>query len=110
VNRTGGFQGLELAEGVRKLSLSCGGCCGRALHRKLALLKQKAAKADGIQPEEILVKLASCITKDNYHGPPCPHLDYLKTLVQKLGLPVSCDTVVSAKAEERRAAGVYRAT
>ena len=110
VNRTCGFAGVELADGVRKVSMSCGGCCGRALHRKLTLLKREAAKADGIKPEEILVKLASCISKDNYHGPPCPHLDYLKALVQKTGLPFSCDTSISKKATEKRAAGVYQSS
>ena len=108
VNRTGGFEGLSLADGVRKLSFTCGGCCGRALHRKLALLKKKAKQMDSIEPGEILVKFASCISADNYHGPPCPHLDYLKELTRKVGLPFSCDTTISRKSEEKRAAGVYK--
>ena len=109
VMRSGGFAGLDLPADVRKLSFTCGGCCGRALHRKLVLLKQKALKSDKIEPGEILVKLASCISQDNYHGPACPHLDYLKILIQKAGLTCSCDTHLSKKAEEKRAAGVYRA-
>ncbi|MGO8704183.1 MAG: CGGC domain-containing protein [Candidatus Brocadiia bacterium] len=108
VNRTGGFEGLNLADGARKISFTCGGCCGRALHRKLVMLKKKAKQFDNIEPEEILVKLASCISTDNYHGPPCPHLAYLKELTRKVGLPFSCDTTLSKKAEEKRAAGVYK--
>jgi predicted metal-binding protein len=108
VNRTGGFEGLSLTDGARKISFTCGGCCGRALHRKLVLLKKKAKQFDNIEPEEILVKLASCISTDNYHGPPCPHLAYLKELTRKVGLPFSCDTTISKKAEEKRAAGVYK--
>jgi predicted metal-binding protein len=110
VNRTGGFEGLELAEDVRKLSFTCGGCCGRALHRKLIALKRNARQHDNIEPHEILVKLASCITKDNFHGPACPHLDYLKDLIQKAGLSFSLDTQISTKAEEKRAKGIYKAT
>lgn len=108
--RDGGFAGLDLPAGVRMLSLSCGGCCGRALHRKLALLKRKAKESGGIEPDEILVTLASCITKDNYHGPVCPHLDYLKTLIDKVGLRYSCDTQISTRAAARRAAGEYKNT
>ncbi|MHC4883624.1 MAG: CGGC domain-containing protein [Planctomycetota bacterium] len=107
--RSGGFEGLELSEGVRKLSLTCGGCCGRALHRKLVTLKKKAKQFDEIESDEILVKLATCITRDNYHGPACPHLDYLKTLVEKTGLAWSPDTSISKKAEKKRAEGVYDA-
>lgn len=108
--RTGGFENLDLCESVRKLSFTCGGCCGRAVHRKLSLLKRKAKKADNIEPDEILVKLASCITKDNYHGPACPNIDYIKELIRKAGLEVSCDTVISKKAQEKRLAGIYRQT
>lgn len=110
VNRTGGFEGLDLAENVRKLSFTCGGCCGRAVHRKLAHLKRKARQADNIEPEEILVKLASCISRDNYHGPACPNIDYLKELIRKTGLPCSPDTHISKKASLKRAAGVYKET
>lgn len=107
VERTGGFEGLEMTPEVRKLSFTCGGCCGRALHRKLVHLKKKAKSADSIAPEEILVKLASCITTDNYHGPACPHLDYLETIVQKAGLTSSRHTNLSKTAEKRREAGIY---
>ena len=37
----------------------------------------------------------------------CSHLHYLGNLVDKLGLDYSFDTHLSAKAEERRAQGVY---
>lgn len=108
--RTGGFENLNLAEGVRKLSFTCGGCCGRAVHRKLSLLKRKAKKADNIEPGEILIKLASCITKDNYHGPVCPNIDYIKELIRKADLEISYDTVISKKAQEKRSSGIYKQT
>ncbi len=109
VNRTGGFAGLPQEQECRVVYLTCGGCCGRALHRKLALLAQKAQKHDGIAKEEILVKFASCISKESYHGPKCPHLEYLQALVAKLGLDVSFDTAISARAEKLRQEGVYEA-
>jgi predicted metal-binding protein len=105
--RTGGFAGLAKEKMYRVLHITCGGCCGRALHRKLSLLAQKAQKHDEIPPSQILVKFASCITKESYHGPKCPHLDYLVNLVDKLGLDYSFDTHISAKAEQRREEGLY---
>ncbi|MBN2710909.1 MAG: CGGC domain-containing protein [Planctomycetes bacterium] len=108
VERTGGFENLDLAEDVRKLSFTCGGCCGRATHRKLMTLKEKARKYDNIEADEILVVLASCITKDNHHGPECPHHGYLKELIAKTGLAVSCDTHISKKAEKNRELGIYK--
>jgi hypothetical protein len=72
--------------------------------------EEDGQKNDGIEPDSILIKLASCITKENSHGPACPHLDYLKTLVQKAGLSYSCDTHLSQKAEAKRASGVYKGT
>ncbi|MBI4652481.1 CGGC domain-containing protein [Candidatus Desantisbacteria bacterium] len=108
VKRTWGFEGLDLDNAVRKLSFTCGGCCGRALHRKLILLKKKAKQHDSIEDGEILVKLGSCISKNNYHGPVCPHLNYIKELIQKTGLAFSCDTHISKKAEAGRTAGIYK--
>ena len=107
-HRTGGFADWPKDRTPRMISLTCGGCCGRPLHRKLALLIRKLAARESIAKERIHVQLPSCITKDNYHGPPCPHLDYLKTLLDRLGLGYAQDTAISARAEQRRAEGRYR--
>ncbi len=106
--RSGGFADCPGDRPYRTLYLTCGGCCGRPLHRKLGNLVRTIKKHEGIERDRIVVQLSSCITKDNYHGPPCPHLDYLKALVGKLGLDLREDTSISPKAEERRQAGVYR--
>lgn len=66
-------------------------------------------KKEGIAKDRIVVHLASCITKDNFHGLPCPHIDYLKTLIQdKLGLALREDSHISELAEKRRQEGLYR--
>ncbi|MCL4367839.1 MAG: CGGC domain-containing protein [Actinobacteria bacterium] len=106
--RTGGFAGYPADKQYRTLYLTCGGCCGRALHRKLSNLARKIEAKEGIAKDRIVVQLASCITKDNYHGPPCPHLDYLKTLIGNVGLEVLEATSISAKAEARRQEGRYQ--
>ncbi len=105
--RTGGLAAYPKEKQYRKINLSCGGCCGRALHRKLTRLARTIKKKEGIEKEQIVIQLSYCITKDNYHAPPCPHLDYIKTLIAKIGLDVCEDTVISAKARKRREAGLY---
>lgn len=106
--RTGGFSGYSADKNYRVLYMTCGGCCGRPLQRKLSNLIHKIKATESIEKEQIVVQLSSCITKDSYHGPPCPHLDYLKKLIDKLGLDVLQDTSISKKAEQRRKAGVYK--
>ncbi len=106
--RAGGFADYPSERAYRTLTLTCGGCCGRALHRKLMHLVGKIAKAESIARDRIVVQLSSCITTDNHHGPPCPHLDYLKALIARAGLDCREHTVLSATAERRRAEGLYR--
>ena len=108
--RTGGFADYPKDRAYRTLNVTCGGCCGRALQRKLALLVAKIGEREGMEKGRIVVQLSSCITKDNHHGPPCPHLGYLKTLIARLGLDVREDTQISSLAEKRRQEGIYQAT
>lgn len=106
--RTGGFAIYPADQPLRHLMLTCGGCCGRALQRKLSHLLKQLEKA-GTPRERVAVQFASCISKESYHGPKCPHLEYLTTLVERLGVDLVHDTAISAKAEARRQAGVYEA-
>lgn len=106
--RTGGFSSYPKDKAYRILSMTCGGCCGRAVHRKLTQFLRTIAKKEGITKEQIVVQLSSCITNDNYHAPPCPHLDYIRTLIARIGLDVLDASVVSATSEKRRRQGRYR--
>jgi predicted metal-binding protein len=107
--RSGGFVEYPGERDYRTLYLTCGGCCGRGVHRKLQDLVKMARKQEKIEKDRIVVHLATCITRESYHGPKCPHLDYLKTMIQdRLGLDLVEDTHISEKAESRRQKGVYR--
>jgi predicted metal-binding protein len=105
--RTGGFAAYPKDKAYRVLNMTCGGCCGRAVHRKLTLLKRRLKKKEDIDMDKIVVQLSSCMTRDNYHAPPCPHLDYIKTLIGRIGIDMLEDTVISDLSEERRSEGVY---
>lgn len=105
--RSGGFSHYPADNRCRAFYLTCGGCCGRALHRKLGHLTRRSKAKEGISKEQIVVYLSSCITKDNYHGAPCPHLEYIKGLIAKIGLDVREDTAISTKAEALREKGTY---
>ena len=106
--RTGGFADDPKDTTPRVINLTCGGCCGRALHRKLSLLKRSLKKYENIEKDKILVQFSSCITKDNYHATPCPHKDYLISLVEKIGIDYRQDTVIEEKSEKRRQEGIYK--
>jgi len=106
--RTGGFSRYPKGKAYRFLTMTCGGCCGRAVHRKLTNLLRTMKKKEGIDKDQVIVHLSSCIAKDNFHAPPCPHLDYLKTLMGRIGLDVCEDTVINEKSARRREEGIYR--
>ena len=107
--RAGGFAPYAGQGQIRFLPMTCGGCCGRASLRKLSnLIKQLKAK-EGVTKEQITVHLASCVCKDNYHAPPCPHQSYLETLIKdKLNLSIAYGTRISKTAEKKRTEGVYK--
>lgn len=105
--RKGGFAEYPADRAYRMISIDCGGCCGRALHRKLGLFLKTLQKREGIGRERVVVQLSSCVTKSNYHAPPCPHREYLKELIARLNLDFREDTVISEKSETRRRAGEY---
>jgi predicted metal-binding protein len=105
--RTGGFADYPKDKPYRMLSMTCGGCCGRATQRKLTRLLRTIGKQEGIEKDRIIVQMSSCMTNDNYHAPPCPHLDYIKTLIGRIGLDLREGTVINEKSEHRRQAGTY---
>jgi predicted metal-binding protein len=106
-DRTGGFAAYPKDRPMRMLSMTCGGCCGKGLHRRLTHLLRRAAKMEGLDKGRLVVQLASCVTTDNFHSPRCLFVDYMKDLAARAGLDVQEGTHVDAKAEARRAAGVY---
>lgn len=105
--RTGGFAAYPKDKAYRMLNITCGGCCGRAVQRKLANLARRIKKEEDIGKDRIVVQLSSCLTKDNFHSSPCPHLDYLKGLIAKLGIDMRQDTFIYEKSEQRRKEGLY---
>jgi len=108
-SRNGGFAAYPTDRSYRTLYMTCGGCCGRAVMRKLNDLTRMISKEEGIEKRDIVVHLASCITRDNYHAPPCPHLGYLKTLIRdKMALDLVEDTYISQTSEKHRAGGRYQ--
>ena len=105
--RTGGFAVYPKEKSYRTIYFTCGGCCGRATQRKVAHLLRQLQKQEQVPKDRVVVQLASCITKDNFHAPPCPHLDYLRTLIARLGVEVHDDTRVSDLSESRRRDGPW---
>jgi predicted metal-binding protein len=106
--RTGGFKIYPKDKPYRIVYMDCGGCCGQAVLRKLNELTQNIQEEEKIGKDAIAVQLSSCITKDNYHSPPCPHLDYLKAVIKKQGLDIFEDTKIYKGSEQKRKKGIYK--
>lgn len=106
--RSGGFANFAKDKSFRILYMSCGGCPGRALNRKLSNLVRRLKEKEDIGKEKIIIQLSSCITKNNFHGPSCPHLDYLKNIITKMALDFQEDTRISKLSEKRREEGIYK--
>ena len=106
-HRTGGLAQYPQEQPLRAVYLTCGGCCGRALQRKLMHVAKQAKQRENIGPERMVVQLATCITQESHHGPRCPHLDYLQALIARTGLACRFDTHVSDRSAGLRETGVY---
>jgi predicted metal-binding protein len=108
--RIGAFAPYADTPDVRFLSMTCGGCCGKATQRKLTNLVRQSNKREGFERNDIVVHLSSCVCKESYHGPVCPHLDYLRSIISdKLKLSLVEGTVTNELAEARRQSGEYTA-
>lgn len=103
--RNGKF--ADYPEDTRYMSFTCGGCCGAGLTVKLENLKKRLRRfqEDG---QEIIIHLSSCMVSDNYHKPPCPHLEYIMSLLEKKGFTVVKGTYISKTASKKREAGIYK--
>ncbi|MDR1612238.1 MAG: CGGC domain-containing protein, partial [Planctomycetota bacterium] len=93
---------------IRYLSMSCGGCPGRATLRKLINLKKGLKKREQTYSGMVRVHLSTCITHSNHHGPRCPHVDYIKGQIERAGLDCVEGSRISPAAEKRRSEGRYQ--
>ncbi len=107
--RNGGFADHPDDKQYRMVYFTCGGCCGRAINRKLRNAIRRLRDGNDIPKERIVVKLSSCMTRDSFHGPKCPNLDYIIKHIETLGLDYCPDTAVSKKSQALRNKGVYEA-
>lgn len=105
--RTGGFARYPAEQELRYLAVSCGGCPGTAVLRKLTNLKHNLKKREKVEAGSVVVHLSSCITRSNHHSPRCPHIDYVKGQVARAGLDCVEDSRISELAEKRRQQGMY---
>jgi len=106
-NRIGAFLDYPHDKNIRFLTMTCGGCCGRAVHRKLTNFLRQSRRKEKLPKENIVVHFSSCISFESFHGTPCPFKDYLENLVKKLGLKVVHGTRINKLTEERREKGIY---
>jgi predicted metal-binding protein len=106
-NREGMFE--NYGEDVQYISFTCGGCCGKSVTAKLEHLSNKLRKKTEISKDEVVIHLASCVTTDNYHYDRCPHVEYIKGIIEKRGYEnVVEGSYVSKSASRKREEGIYK--
>lgn len=93
---------------VRYNAISCGGCPGTAVLRKLMNLAHNLKKREQTDRSIVVVHLSTCITRSNHHGPRCPHIEYIKGQVARAGFDCVEDSRISPSAEKRRQEGCYK--
>ncbi len=104
-NREGKFENYK--ESIHYISFTCGGCCGKGVSAKLSHFSEKLLKKTELKKENVIVHLASCMTTDNYHYDRCPHIDYIKSIVNKRGYEIVEGSYISKGAEKKREKGIY---
>lgn len=102
--REGSFAGY--ADDTQYMAFTCGGCCGAQLAAKLENLLHHLQRS-GEKKDSVTVHLASCICSDNYHRPPCPHLEYLQKIIERKGYKVILGSYISKTASAKREKGIY---
>lgn len=103
-NREGKFS--DYGDDTNYMTITCGGCCGASLSGKIEDLNRKLRRW-GDDSKDVVFHLASCIVSDNYHRPPCPHKDYIRSIIERKGYPVVAGSYISKTAAKKREAGIY---
>ncbi len=105
-NNEGMFEQYD--HGIRYISFTCGGCCGKGVSAKLEHFSKKLAKQTDIKKDEVAIHLASCMVTDNHHYDRCPHIDYINSIILKKGYKnVIEGSYISKNANMKRAKGIY---
>ena len=94
---------------IMVVPFNCGGCPGRRIGRSVENLVSRAKKKAGIEKNELVIHLSSCMVTDNAHYPPCPHLDYIGKILERKGVAVRKGSYKGRTAEMRREEGRYEA-
>jgi len=101
-NRENGFEKYSKDQNIRYMNITCGGCTGKATLRKLSNLTKLIGKKTDLSNDDITLHFASCICRESFHGPICPHYDYLKEIVERKGIKWKEGTRFSKLSEKRR--------
>ncbi|WP_053955529.1 CGGC domain-containing protein [Inediibacterium massiliense] len=105
--KEGKFEGYT--HNVPYIAFTCGGCCGKGVAAKIEHFSRQLKKNADIKQEEVSIHLSSCMTTDNHHYDRCPHIDYIKNILNKKGFyHIIEGTYITKSATHLREKGVYK--
>ena len=106
-SKTAGFEGYS--DGIRYLTMSCGGCNGACVAGRLEHFETKLRKLTDIKKDEVAIHLATCMVTDNRHHDRCPYVDYIKEIIRKNGFENIVEGTYQSQASRKlRQKGVYK--
>ncbi|MCT4565311.1 MAG: CGGC domain-containing protein [Maledivibacter sp.] len=105
-NREANFK--EYDRETRYISFTCGGCCGKGISSKLEHFSKRLRKDETIDKDGVVIHLSSCMVTDNHHYDRCPHVDYIKGIIEKKGYKnVVEGSYISKNSLKKREQGIY---
>lgn len=103
------FSIYQKEQNIQYMMFECGGCCGKEVSSLLGHLSRKLKEEDIIKKNEVVIHLASCMVTDNHHYDRCPHINYIKNIIEKQGYRNVIEGTLLAKvSEKKRELGIYK--
>lgn len=94
---------------TRYMTFTCSGCCGMGVAAKLENLSNRLVKKSDIMKDEVAVHLSTCMVNDNHHSDRCPHVDNIKSIIEKHGFHTTVEgTYINKTAAAKREKGIYK--
>lgn len=105
--KEGMFENYE--DDVRYISFTCGGCCGKNLAAKLEQFAKRSKTFSNVNKDDVVIHLSSCMVTDNHHSDRCPHIDYIKRIIDKKGYKNIVEkSYIYGNTQKKREKGIYK--
>ncbi len=108
-NREHSFENYPSDKNMKFLTFNCGGCNGKSVNTFLNHVTKNLNRDKGIEKDNVVIHLASCIAFDNHHSDKCMFIDYIKSQIIKAEYKNIVEgSYLSKMASKKREEGIYK--